>query len=393
MMSSKRLRVAVAVPQGPPFLERLLRGIADFARPAGGWTVTRLPEAMGTSIQWLRHWHGDGAFAFISARADARVARKLPFPVVNLSSVLPYLGIPTVAVDHVRVGELVARHLLDRQFRRFGYYGAAGIWYSQLRRDSFRRAVTQPGGECAVLEAQPGMGTRTWRDQQRQLERWLSSLQPPIGIMACSDPRAGMVLDTCRGLGLRVPDDVAVVGVDNDPIFSESYEPPLTSVSRNDQEVGRTAAALLDQLIAGAATPDGPIFVPPDGIAERRSTQTVAVEDPDIAHAVRFISAHLHERFGVDELLRELALSRRSLEYKFRTCLGASPYEYINQVRVDAAKRLLANSSTMKLAAVATACGFADVRRFRIVFRRLVGMTPAAYRRSSVESPGRIESV
>jgi LacI family transcriptional regulator len=387
MPKAKRLRVAVAVPQGPPFVERLLRGIADFARPSGGWTVTRLPEAMGTSIQWLRHWQGGGAFAFISARADARIARRLPFPVINLSSVLRDPGVPTVAVDHARIGELVATHLLERQFKRFGYYGAAGIWYSELRRDSFCRAVTRAGGECMVLEAQPGMGTRTWRDQSRQLERWLSTVQPPIGIMACSDPRAGMVLDTCRQLGLRVPEDVAVVGVDNDPIFSESYEPPLTSVSRNDQEVGRAAAALLERLISGAAPPKSPIFVPPDGIAERRSTETVAVEDADVAQAVRFIAANLHQPFGVEELLREVALSRRSLEYKFRNSLGTSPYEYINQVRVDAAKRLLTSSHALKLAAIATACGFADVRRFRIVFRRLVGKTPAEFRRSALAAP------
>jgi LacI family transcriptional regulator len=385
-----KYRVALAVPQGLPFLERLLHGIAEFARQRGDWTLTRLPEAFGTSIEWLRRWPGDGAFAIIVTRADARIAGRLPFPVVNLASHLPPTGLLTVVVDHAKVGELAAQHLVERRFQRFGYYGAAGLWYSQARRDSFRRAVVIAGGSCQVLEMEADMMARRWRDQQRQLQAWLRSMRPPVGIMACSDSRAGMVLDACRSLGLRVPEDVAVIGVDNDPVFAEFDDPPLTSVSRNDREVGRQAAALLATLMAGGPPPQPVqrlVLVPPDGIVRRRSTEVVAIDDPLVSDAVNFVRQNLHTCFGVRELLKRVLLSRRAFEYRFQAALGTSPHNYINNLRVDAAKPLLLDPRRLKLAAVSAACGFSSARRFRLVFHRLAGVTPSDYRQQAVAPP------
>jgi LacI family transcriptional regulator len=388
--TSKKLRylnIALAVPQGFPFLERSLNGIAAYARQAGAWTFTRRPDAMSASIEWLKSWRGDGAFAFIVTRADARIARRLPFPVVNLASHLPEIGVPSVVVDHAKLGEMGARHLIDRQFKRFGFFGAAGLWYSQMRRDSFRRAVELAGGTCDVFESMPAGAGMRWRNEQKRLDAWISSLRPPVGIMASNDLRAGIVLDACRRLQLRVPDEVAVIGVDNDPVFAEFDDPPLTSISRNDYEVGRQAAALLERLIRREKPAAQLIFVPPDKVVPRRSTETMAVEDEVVAGVIRYISAHLHEPFGVQELLSELSLSRRSLEYHFQDALRCSPYDYISQARVARAKLLLQSQPGMKLAAISRACGFSTPRRFRLVFRRLVGMTPVRFRQANAVVP------
>ncbi|MEO6080435.1 MAG: DNA-binding transcriptional regulator [Steroidobacteraceae bacterium] len=370
------------MPHGIPFLERLLHAIAERAGLTGGWTLTRLPEALGTSVAWLRDWPGDGAFAFIVTQADARIAQRLPFPLVNLASHLRVTGLPTVVVDHARIGEMAARHLLDRGFQRFGYYGASGLWFSQLRGESFRRTVVQAGGECKILEGKAGNARRGWGNQQQQLEAWVSTLRPPVGIMASNDLRAGMVLAACRQLNLRVPVDVAVIGVDNDPVFAEFDDPPLTSVSRNDMEVGRQAAALLAHLMAGGKAPAGPIYISPDAIIQRQSTETVAVTDSFVAQAISYIRKNIHRGFGVEELLKEVQISRRSLEYHFRRALQSSPYDYMNRMRVEAAKRLLAGPDRPKTSVVSKSCGFQDSRRFRLVFKHHTGITPEAYRRS-----------
>jgi LacI family transcriptional regulator len=205
-----------------------------------------------------------------------------------------------------------------------------------------------------------------------------------------------MVVEACGPLGLRVPDDVAVLGVDNDPIACEFSNPPLSSISRNDQEVGYQAAALLDHLMGGGAPPDGPVYIPPGGVVQRGSTETLAIENPQIAAAVRYIYAHSGECFGVKQLLGQVGLSRRRLEHYFHECLGCTPYQFINQVRVDRAKELLAGPSRLTFSAIAAASGFSDLRRFRLVFRRLEGLTPAEYRRSLGEAsppgPGGVAS-
>ncbi|MFZ2639745.1 MAG: DNA-binding transcriptional regulator [Verrucomicrobiia bacterium] len=381
-------RIGLAFPLGIAFMERLLQGILDYAREHGGWVFTRMPERLNPSIDWLAHWQGDGAFAVITTAADAKIARSLRMPVVNLTAHLGETGAPTVMVDHEAIGRLAARHLIERRFQRFGYYGARGMYYSRLRRAGFVGAVERAAGACKVLEVTAAITARhDWRREQESLDEWLRTLQSPVGIMASTDLRASMVTEACARLRLRVPEDVAVIGVDNDPVVCEFSHPPLSSVSRNDAEVGRQAAALLDRLMRGAPPPKRPILVAPDSVVARRSTETLAIEDPHVAAAVRYIRGHLHERFGVERILGLSAVSRRRLEHRFRRSLGCTPYALISQLRVERARQLLAGPKKRTLSEIATACGFSELRRFRLVFHRLTGTTPAHFRKSSLKSP------
>ncbi|MFA6563441.1 MAG: DNA-binding transcriptional regulator [Verrucomicrobiia bacterium] len=381
-------RIGLAFPLGIAFMERLLQGILDYAREHGGWVFTRMPERLNPSIDWLAHWQGDGAFVVITTAADTKIARTLRMPVVNLTAHLGETGAPTVMVDHEATGRLAAAHLLERRFHRFGYYGTRGMHYSKLRRTGFAAAIGKAGGQCSVLEVSAAVtARRRWSRQEEELEQWLQTLQPPVGIMASTDLRASMVVDACAQLGLRVPEDVAVIGVDNDPVVCEFSHPPLSSVSRNDGEVGRRAAALLDRLMRGSSPPKQPILIAPDGVVARCSTETLAIENTHVAAAVQHIREHLHEPFGVERILGLSSVSRRRVEHRFRQSLGCTPYAFITRLRVERAKQLLAESEKRSLSEIATACGFSELRRFRLVFQRLTGTTPAHYRKGFLNSP------
>lgn len=382
-MSNPPKRVALAFPHGLAFMERLMHGVMDYSRQHGGWIFTKLPERLNPSIEWLEHWKGDGALAFVTTPRDSRIARSLQIPLVNLTAHLPDPGVPTAMVDHEATGRIAAEHLLERKFRRFGYYGTKGVRYSQMRREGFVSTVTAAGGQCEVLLVPSSFtSAEKWEQQEELLERWLGEMVLPVGIMASTDLRAAMVLEACSRIGLRVPEDVAVIGVDNDPVVCNSSHPPLSSVSRNDYQVGWRAAELLHRLMEGKAPPEEAILIAPDMVVARRSTETLAAEDPVVVRVVKYIGSHLHETFGVERLVGLVSVSRRRLEQKFRENLGMTPSELINRMRVEKAKALLEEEHPQSLTSIAAACGFTDLRNFRLIFRRITSQTPAEYRKT-----------
>lgn len=388
-LKTHRPHVAIAYPVAVPWMALFVRGVAEYADRHGGWDLTTSPPTITGSdefalgIENLKGWPGDGVIAAIGTRAEARAAQRLGVPVVNLAATTERVGLPRVMVDHYAMGRLAAEHLLERGLRRLAYCGVAGRWYSQLRGQGFAARARQAGLTCDMLQTPPQANPRqNWQQRVAPLADWLKKLRPPVGLLAVHDYRARTLVDECRRLGLRIPHDVAVVGLDNDPTLCEFCQPTLTSVSRNAWRVGYEAAAMLDCLMAGRTPPLPEVLIAPDGVVARQSTDTVAVEDPYVADAVHFIHEHLGQPFGVAQVVQAGRVSRRELETRFRQAVGSTPYDYICRVRVERAKQLLEAPEATKLHAVAVACGFSGVERMRLVFLRITGQTPADYRQS-----------
>ena len=375
--------VLLAYPVEETHLARTLRGTTDYARGHGGWTFGFSPEWSSKPLRTLSGWTGDGIFMLVTTKGAAQAALDTGLPVVNLSGWLRDAGLPRVMVDQEAVGRLAAEHLLGCGFQRFAYYGIKGVWYARQRGRGFIQRVEAEGRQCSVLETPSRFSSRRSTGGWLQpLEQWLKTLTTPVGLMAAFDVRATMVVDACARLGLRVPDDVAVVGVDNNDVTCELCQTPLSSVSRNPYLVGWEAAALLDRLMAGEPRPEQDVLVAPDAVVQRRSTDVLAIEDAKVAAAAQFVRRHVNEPFGIERLLPLVGVSRRWLTHRFKQCLGTTPYEFICQTRVQRAKELLTGAETLPLGRIAEACGFTDTRRFRLVFERLTGITPAEYRRS-----------
>ena len=374
-------RIALAFPTGVPHLERTLNGIHEYSRVKGPWSLVISPEAHFLPVSSLQGWDGDGVIAMINTADDARIARSLGVPVVNISGAIADAGLPRVRVDYRAAGILAAEHLLDSGFRRFAYYGLHEFWYAEQYGAGFSERVEQYGAECSLHESPPSIGvSNPWQQGQAELEAWLAELQTPIGLAASHDNRARIVIDACRRLGLRVPDDVAVIGLNNDTSACEYCDPPLSSVARNGEQVGYRAAQLLDEMIEGADPPVEDILIEPVGVVKRASTDVLAVEDPQLARAVSFIQKNISEPFGVQVVLEHAGVSRRWLEYAFQKWLHRTPHAFISEMRVSHAKKLLTSSEDFTYSEVARACGFLSNKRLNVVFRRVAGMSPREYR-------------
>lgn len=387
---SPRRRVALLIESSRAYGRGLLLGISKFVREHHGWSV-RFEEWRWTDgpPSWLEWWDGDGIIARIETRSLAdRIARRR-VPVVDVRGSVADLGVPLIDTDDQRVALLAAEHLFERGFRHCAFCGFAGANYSDKRSRWFENAVTQAGGTCSVY-AGPGRppNAETIEHEKRgllsedDLLQWLAGLPKPVGIMACNDIRGQQILNACRRLGRLVPDEVAVVGVDNDEVLCELSDPPLTSVVPNTTRIGYEAAALLERMMNGAQPPARPKRIAPLGIVTRGSTDVLAIPDRAIAAALRLIREHACHGVKVPDLVRAAALSRSVLERRFTAMVRRSPKAEIQRVQLARARQLLAETD-LPLSTVADRCGFRHPEYFNAVFRLKTGVTPGHFRKQN----------
>jgi len=377
-------RVALMLDGAGAYRRGLLLGVAKYSRERGGWSVCVQPSGeSGAPAAWLEAWDGDGVIARVASADAARAAARAKAPVVNVprptAAAAPY---PTVTVDNAQVAKLAAQHLRERGLRHFAFCGRRPGANGALdqRRDNFRLLIERAGGACDVFPAHDADADPTWEQDQAQLAAWIASLPKPIGIMACDDARGVQVLDACRRCGAAVPEDVAVIGVDNDDALCQLASPPLTSIDVNAERIGYEAAALLDRLMAGRKPPLRPVRVSPRGVVARASSDLAASDDEDVARAVGYIREHACGGLQVVDVLAHLRMSRATLQQRMKQCVGRTVHQEIQRVRLDRVKELLVTSDrTIKQ--VARESGFSSVQYMTRVFRAVTGDTPASYRR------------
>lgn len=384
-MPGKRAKeIALAFPRGA-HQEVLITGVLRYAMDHGcNWSYVTAPESLSLSVIDLVGWRGDGIIAAINTAAEAACVKELEIPTVNISGTLPQTPVPRVSLDNAEVGKIAAEHLVERGFRDFAYFGLRDVAYSTVRQRGFNARLEANGFTSVSLLMPPTYRAKgmQWREQQRRLEKWLSALPTPVGLFAVTDYRARQVLDACRQIGLRVPQQVAVIGVDNEEVLCVHVQPQLTSVARNNQQEGYHAAAMLDQLVRGRKVEETEKMVPPLGVVARESTETVAFKDPRLCQAIEYLNKHIDDPIGVQELASHVGVSRRWMEYAFRDALGESPYQYIRHRRLKLAQHLLEEEPTVKIYQVARRTGFTSAKQLSMAFGQAFGQSPREYQRS-----------
>lgn len=378
-----RKSVALLVETSNAYARGLVEGITDYLHEHPGWSIY-LPEQQRSAEapRWLAHWQGDGVIARIETPQIAAALSKLKIPVIDVSAARPLPDLPWVETDDKAIACLAAEHLLQRGFRNLAYCGEIGFNWSRWRGEAFQQAVLSRGAKCYHFEnATRGQAGYRWQEQMDRLSHWLCQLPKPIGIMACYDMKAQQLLDTCRQLGINVPDEVAVIGVDNDELLCNLCDPPLTSVIPDARRTGYLAADLLQQAMSGKKVAAEGHLIEPLGVATRQSTDVLAIEDREIANVVRYIRLHACTGITVKDILRDIPMSRRVLENRFKKLMGKTPHEAILQQRLERVKILL-RETELPLEKIASQTGFEHPEYLSVAFRRHFGVPPGAYRRT-----------
>ncbi|MBN2579147.1 MAG: DNA-binding transcriptional regulator [Pirellulales bacterium] len=386
----KRRRVALLIESSRAYGRDLLRGIAAYARAHGPWSFFHQERAVRDPAPVrLSDWRADAVIARIETSSHIKQVRRLGVPVVDVFGLHRLAGIPSVELDQRKVVRLAAEHLRERNLPNFAYCGFPGVFFSDARARLFANLLAKEGHEVHVYQAPPHRaGTHLSVVEMQSLQQaghlasWLKSLPKPIGLMACNDMRALQVLEVCGELGIAVPEEVAVIGVDNDTVQCELCDPPLSSVDPGAQRVGYEAAALLDRMLAGRPPRKNPLLIEPAAVVTRQSTAVLAVTDPCVESALRFIREHSHKPIDTADVLRCVGVSRSTLERRFIGALGRSPSAELARARLERVKELLQHTD-LSLRAVADRTGFDHVESMCRLFKRHMDQTPGAYRRQT----------
>lgn len=385
-MPGQRRQVAVLIDFSRWYGRRILLGVAKFVREHHEWSVQSEEWRWTDPVpDWIKSWKGDGIIAWLETPELGEMVRNLRVPTVDVRG-SSGCGLPLIDTQNEIVAGLAAEHLMQRGFRNYAFCGFVGANYSDIRGHWFRQRLERAGFACAIYE--PPETTRNIQAIelekrgllfQDDLARWLKSLPKPVGIMACNDIRGQQIMNACRRVDLLVPEEVAVIGVDNDELFCELSDPPLTSIALDTLRIGYESAALLEDMISGRNPPSEPILIPPKGIVTRRSSDVLAMDDRQLAAGARYLREHAFEAISVNDMARAAGMSRRVFERRFVTQVGRAPKAEVLRLRIERAKELLADTD-WTLAQISERTGFKHSEYLHTVFTQKTGSTPGQFR-------------
>lgn len=381
MHVSDKRNIAVLIGSSLAWREQVMRGIASFAHERGNWHVFSAPEGEEQRIFSTGGYRWDGLIIRPAGPAFLRRVTGLGVPVVSVGSIRPGGDVPRVKVNDIENTGLILRHLLSAGLRNFGYVSPFPAFNAEDRGPAFVANVKAAGHECRCFNHDVRIRTSdTWQMRLKQLIRWLKELPKPVGIATYNPDMACQVVDACNRAGIPVPDDVAVIASDDDPMKCELSQPTVSAAEISATRIGYEAARLLEALISGKPAPQGPVELPPTGvIAKRQSTAIVNATDREVQQAADLIRQNCHKPFDLGRFADELRVSPRWLQRHFQRVLKCSPSDYHRTARVEQAKRLLLETD-WPASRIAEKTGFHSPSHFNRVIREETGQTPVGFR-------------
>ena len=384
-MKKKISRIVLVLPPAVGIEGDIRIGIFKYARPLLPWSFLNIPQS-SMKLGQKNAWHAAGGLGRVGRPDLAALAISYGIPFVNIYGGQPFKGLPQVGTCDRSIGEMAADHLISRGFVNFAFFGidTRHPGFSKSRWEGYRDRLSEKGFTADCFDSEktyPPVQAKT--DDvayDESLYRWINHLPRPVAIFACDDARGLWISDACWHLDLNVPEEVAILGVDNNPVSCTASFPPLSSIQVPGELEGFEAARLLDRLLKGEAPPAEPVLLKPKGVIARKSTNTQAVSDPRILKALAFIREHAHEKIHVNEVARKTGLCRRILENKFRCELGRTPYQEIRRTQIEMAKHMLADTD-LSIESIAERTGLGNRAQMSREFAIRVGLAPAAYRR------------
>ncbi len=359
------------------FGRELLNGIARYSKLHGPWSFYLEPRGLKSSIPRIKNWNADGIIMRNSVISSDLIKLKLP-TVLCLHESRRLKHLPVVITEDRVIAKLASEHLLNRGMKNFAFCGFDNFEWSNERREFFRTIISDAGFFVDIY--QNSKKSISWDKEQLLLKKWLENLQKPVGILSCNDDRGQQVLEACKLARLSVPEDVAVIGVDNDPIICGFCDPPLTSIALNTEYAGYAVAELLDKLMNGETMNGQEIKVTATHVVRRQSTDIIFVEDSEVSNAIKFIRQNSKNKIRVNDVVAQTCLSRRSLEARFRKQIHRSIQEEIRRVRTDLITQMLIETN-LSISEITSMFNFTDVEHISRYFKKEKGLGLREFRK------------
>ena len=363
----------------------LLRGIAQYSRAFGPWLFYRespFYERLSEKerLRRIKNWNPDGIIMREQGDMDVDLlSMKIPI-VYSGHRKGPAKGVPNILGDDREIGRIAASYLLNKGFRNFGFCGFDDMWWAIDRGRFFAEALFEAGFKVNFYVPPVQHVLRSWPREPEMICKWIQTLPKPCAVFACTDDRCRQVAAACRQAGVRVPEEIALLGVDNDELTCNFSSPPLSSILLNTEKSGYDAALVLHRMMQGKKIKEKIILIPAPRVVTRQSTDIVAIDDTAVVSALNYIREHYRKGICVNEIARKAGVSRRVLELRFRKMLNRSVYEEVLRLRMNHACVLLTESN-LSITQIAEALNYEEIKYFSRAFRKVTGFSPMAYRK------------
>jgi LacI family transcriptional regulator len=365
-------RIVLLVETSREFGRQLIIGIARYARLNGPWSFYKEPIDLKSSIPHLTSWKPDGIIMRDSLITNELLKLKIPTILAIHNSSYPK-NFPIIKTDSYSIAKMASGHFIEKGFKCFAFCGFDNFDWSNERKSHFCRFNSEFGYKTHAYSSPNTSLTYDWEKEQRHVSEWIKTLPKPVGILACNDDRGQHILEVCKRINFKVPEDVAVVGVDNDPMICEIGDPPLTSIALNVESAGYEAAKLLDQLINGKKMKGQQIIVTASHIVQRQSSDILAVNDSEVASAIRYIKENAKNKILVKDVVKTTDIGRRTLEQRFRKTVHRSIYDEIRKVRVEWISKLLMETD-LPISHISSFFNFTDIEHISRYFKKEKGI-------------------
>lgn len=375
------------------FAYRFLRGILDYSRRTEPWVVCKMPPAfkrqhgLEAVVSWAKTWKADVVIAQFDPEDDVTIFQKNGIIAIAQDFVSRFPQIPNITGEYERTGRMAADHFLNKRFENFGFFGFKGVDWSDGRYEGFRKTIEEAGyGNNIHVYDRQDIHDR-WYYDMNFLHEWLISLPKPIAIMACDDNQGNMLIQACHVCGLKIPFDVAIIGVDNDEILCNMSEPPMSTINVDIERGGYDTAAMVDRMVNDPSYKGEDIVLKSLNVVGRVSSSLFASNDPAVLKALRYIMANIDKRISVTDILDHVPMSRRLLEQRFKQMTGVTIYNYITVHRIERFAQLLLSSND-SVSDIAARMDEFDTKSISRRFKAIKGCTPMEYRKKKLRKLG-----
>lgn len=379
-------KIILMIDFAEEYSKELLKGIARYSKEHGPWVFCRMPlfqretKGMEGILEWALEWGADGIIG--QFYNDPRVASFIEagIPIIAQDFKERFTEIPNITGDHKEAGKMGAEYFLKKGFKHFAFYGFKNIVWSRERAEGYEERIKKAGYKVHYFENEISDSDNIWYYRPSALSQWLKSLPKPVALMACDDNQGQHITEACRHSGISIPQEVAVLGVDNDEMVCEFSDPPLSSIGQDAENGGYQAARLLEQMIREGTGGFYDIVVKPTQIFTRQSSDIYATHDEHISDVLKFIHQNLEKPIQVNDVVKQVPLSRRTLEKRFQEITGFPVYKYIFNLRMEKlSARLL--ETDLNVFEIAMELGMNDTKNLSRQFKQMKGCTPSEYRK------------